>query len=319
MNNIKVSMLLVVKNAQNYIKDSIYSLINQGFKKDEFEIIIVDGKSNDKTKLIAKEILEKEKINYKILDNSKMILPAGWNIGIKEAKGKYIVRPDAHSKLLENYIKIGIEKLEKNDSLAGVGGILETYASSYIGKMIAKVLSNPIGVGSSLFRVGVKNDTYSDTAVYAVYKKEVLLKVGLFNETLTRNQDIDLHKRIMKLGYKFLTSPDMKAVYYSRTTLNKFLKQAFDNGFWVTYGKSGHLRHYIPMIFIFVLLVSAFISIKMLSIVLMLYFFAVMLSFIVKSKEFNLLNLMTLFILTFGLHLSYGIGSITGYIKRLLK
>jgi hypothetical protein len=57
----------------------------------------------------------------------------------------------------------------------------------------------------------------------------------------------------------------------------------------------------------------------MLSIVLMLYFFAVMLSFIVKSKEFNLLNLMTLFILTFGLHLSYGIGSITGYIKRLLK
>ena len=47
-------------------------------------------------------------------------------------------------------------------------GVLITKSETYTGNMIAKVLSNPIGVGASLFRVGVKEDTYSDTAVYAV-------------------------------------------------------------------------------------------------------------------------------------------------------
>ena len=316
MNNILVSMLLVVRNAESYIEKSLYSLINQGFKKDEFEIIVIDGMSEDKTKEIAKNILEKENINYKIIDNPKLNLPSGWNLGINLANGEYIVRPDAHAELLDDYVKIGIEKLEKDSKLAAVGGVLITKSNTYIGKLIAKVLSNPIGVGTSLFRIGVKKDTISDTAVYAVYRKEILEKVGGFNENLTRNQDIDLHKRIQNLGFYFITTPDMRAIYYSRTNLKKFIKQAYENGFWVTYGKSGHFRHLIPLLFLITIFISIFISSKLFFLIMGIYLLAVAFAYIYKSKEKNIMNLIVLSILTFILHTFYGLGSLIGIIKR---
>jgi len=317
-NKYLVSILLVVRNAQNYIKNSIYSVINQGLDKNEYEVLIIDGMSSDNTKQIAQEILEKEKINYKIIENPQLNLASGWNLGIKNAEGEYVIRPDAHSELLFGYIKNGIKKLEQNPKLAGVGGILITKANSFLGEMIAKVLSNPIGVGASLFRVGVKKDTISDTAVYAVYRKKIIEKVGLFNENLIRNQDIDLHKRIKELGYELLTSPEMKAVYYSRTNIKKFLKQAFDNGFWVIYGDSGHFRHFVPLLFIIGLILGLFIY-KIELVIFSLYIPLVIFSFIKKSKVYNPLKLIILLILTFLLHISYGIGSLIGLLKKGVK
>ncbi len=312
--NILVSMLIVVRNAEFYIVKSIKSLIDQGFEKEKYEIIIVDGLSSDNTVKVAKKYLDENSINYKILENKQKTLACGWNIGLKASEGEYVVRPDAHAELLDGYVKTGIKKLEENDSLASVGGVLLTKSSTYIGKMIAKVLSNPIGVGASLFRVGVKKDTYSDTAVYAVYKKKIFEEVGFFDESLQRNQDIDLHLRISEKGYRFLTSPDMEAAYYSRATLKKFIFQAYDNGFWVTYGKSGHLRHMIPMFFLLFVIVSLFS--KNLQIVLYpLYLVAVVFAYIVKSKEYNPLNLLVLLSLTFALHISYGFGSLVGVFK----
>jgi len=311
-------MLIVVRNAKSNIVESIKSLINQGFEKKHYEIIIVDGLSTDNTIKVARQYLDNNSINYKILENKKKTLATGWNIGIKASEGKYIVRPDAHAELLDGYVKNGIKKLENDESLASAGGVLITKSSSYMGNMIAKVLSNPIGVGASLFRVGVKEDTYSDTAVYAVYRKRVFDEVGLFNESLQRNQDIDLHLRISQNGYKFLTSPDMKAIYYSRTSLKKFISQAYDNGYWVTYGKSGHFRHMIPMFFLLSVIVSIFL--KNLQIILYpLYILTVMIAYVFKSKEYNPINLIILIILTFLLHSSYGLGSLVGLIKRLIK
>lgn len=315
---ILVSMLIIVRNAESYIVKSIDSLINQGLKKDEYEIIIVDGLSSDNTIKIAKKYLEKNNINYRILENNKKTLASGWNIGLKASKGEYVVRPDAHAELLEGYVKTAINKLQQDKSLMAVGGILITKSSKYMGNMIAKVLSNPIGVGSSLFRIGVKKDTYSDTAVYAVYKKRIFEEIGFFDESLERNQDINLHLRILQKDYKILTSPDMKAVYYNRTTLKKFILQAYQNGFWVTYGKSGHLRHMIPMLFLFSIIVSLFSKILQL-ILYPLYFIVILFAYILKSKEYNPINLLVLLILTFTLHISYGFGSLVGLIKRFWR
>lgn len=315
--NILVSMLIVVRNAESDIVESIKSLINQRFEKKQYEIIIIDGLSTDNTIKIARQYLDNNSINYKILENKNKTLATGWNIGIKASSGKYVVRPDAHAELLNGYVENGIKKLRNDESLASVGGVLITKSSSYMGNMIAKVLSNPIGVGASLFRVGVKEDTYSDTAVYAVYKKEIFDKVGLFDESLERNQDIDLHMRISEKGYRFLTSPEMKAVYYSRTSLKKFISQAYDNGYWVTYGKSGHFRHMIPMLFLLLMIISLFSKILKLTIY-PLYIGVVIFSYIIKSKEYNPLNLLVLLGLTFLLHLSYGFGSLVGLIKRNL-
>ncbi len=313
---IDITMLIVTRNSSKYIKSSIESLIKQGYKKEEYEIIIVDGMSDDDTVEIAKNYLNSQNINYKIIKNPSKTLAAGWNLGIKNSQGKYIVRVDAHAELLDSYVKIGVKKLQSDKNIGAVGGVLITKSQNYLGKMIAKVLSNPIGVGNSLFRIGIKKDVFTDTAVYAVYKKEVFKKIGLFNENLDRNQDIDLHKRMLKKGYKILTTPQMRAVYYNRTTMKKFIEQAFKNGFWVVYGKSGHFRHLAPLFFVLGILLSFLIP-QLTLLLVSFYTIVVILFYIFKSQEKNILNLIVLSILTFLLHISYGIGSIFGFFKLI--
>jgi glycosyltransferase involved in cell wall biosynthesis len=311
-----VSMIIVTRNASQHIHNCLTSLIDQGFKNDEYEIIICDGNSDDDTIAKAKNILISKNIDYLILENENKILATGWNIAIKKARGKYVVRPDAHAVLQSGYVKTGISKLENDVNVVCVGGVLITKSDSYIGGLIAKVLSNPIGVGNSLFRVGVKKDTYSDTAVFAVYRRSIFDVCGYFDIKLERNQDIDLHKRIIRKGYKLVTSPDMIAHYFSRSNIKAFLRQAFSNGLWIVKSRQFHLRHILPLIFIVSLLLVVIMNVNLALFGLLIYAIIVEISFILK-KTYDIVKLQFLMLLTFGLHISYGLGSVMGFLDRL--
>lgn len=313
-----VSVIIVTRNSEENINNCIQSIINQFTHSLSWELLIIDGGSIDKTKEKAIEYLKSTDIKYRILDNPQKNLATGWNLGIKEAKGKYIVRPDAHSELLADYITNGIKKLEIDDKLAAVGGTLTTKSKTFLGKLIAFVLSNPIGVGYSLFRIGVTFDTYTNTVVYAIYRKSIFEEIGGLNESLERNQDIDLHKRIIGAGYKLLTAKNMKAVYYSRTNIKKFLNQGFQNGHWVTRGNTRHFNHLIPMLFVVFMILISFVNLKFFFTLVFFHFLISILFFVCYSNVYNPAKLFILWILTFSLHTFYGFGSLWGIYKRLL-
>ena len=314
-NNFDISMIIVSLNAENFIVDAIKSLLSQGLDKDSFEIIIVDGHSSDQTVELSKSFLDKNDVNYHILNNKKKILSAGWNLGLKSSKGDYVIRIDAHSEIQPGYIMSGVTKLKNQSKLAGVGGVIQTTSNSFIGDRISTVLSSKIAVGSSLFRVGVTKDTITDTAVYAVYKREVFEMYGFFDESLKRNQDIDFHKRLTSSGLILITSPDMRAKYHSRSSVLKFVKQAFSNGFWVVNSKGFYLRHLAPLGFTSILFFLLLLN-KGGFIVFILIYLAVVFLFLLKVK---IVNSMIETLLTFLLHIFYGIGSIYGLIKKLSR
>lgn len=312
-----VSVIIVARNAEKNIISCVDSILNQFEEGDQWELIIVDGLSTDKTKEIVIDYLSHKNVVYRIENNTRKTLASGWNMAIQLAQGEYIIRPDAHAELLEGYVKTGIEYLRKNDAIAAVGGTLNTIADSFIGRMIAMVLSNPMGVGRSLFRIGVTKDTYTNTAVYAVYRKKIFEIIGDFNEKLNRNQDIELHQRITNAGYKFLTSAYMKATYHSRTTFCKFLKQGFWNGYWIIKSHSFYINHLIPLVFLLSLIISSLISFSLFYFILFFHLILGCIAFIWKSKMYNPLKLIVLEGLTISLHLIYGIGSLYGLLRLL--
>ena len=59
----KISVLMCTYNGEKYVKEQLYSIINQTFKPNE--IIIVDDNSKDNTVSICKRILEENDIEYK--------------------------------------------------------------------------------------------------------------------------------------------------------------------------------------------------------------------------------------------------------------
>ena len=80
-----VTAMIVVRNEEKYIEKCLKSLLEQEY--ENYEILVVDGESTDKTLEKIDSIIKKyNKISLKVLKNEKRILASGWNIGIKNAR-----------------------------------------------------------------------------------------------------------------------------------------------------------------------------------------------------------------------------------------
>lgn len=323
-----VSALLVTRNEQRYIEQAILSLIHQSYPKERYEIIVIDGESSDQTIEIVEKLIKVYNTEYfdmRLLNNPSRVLAAGWNIGIKAAKGEFVIRIDAHAKAEADVIEKSVDTLLSIQDAVCVGGKLITQSIEGDNGIIAKVLSSPFGVGNSSFRVS-DVPGYADTAVYGLYRKDIFEKVGYFNEHYTRNQDIELHARIKKAGYKFYFNPTIVTTYYSRNTISKMMSQAYGNGMWnmvLIKNRSAALsiRHIIPFVFVSYLLISMalgfvhrFFWIQEAAVVI-LHLSLGVLQAIKKTNHIKEIILMPwLFML---LHISYGTGYLAGLFKSI--
>ncbi len=249
----KISLIIVSRNSEEYIAKSLHSLVNQkSIESEDAEILIIDGLSTDRTKEIAYEILSTRNILYKIIDNPKKILAAGWNLAIKASDAKYVCRIDAHSELPEDYVAKSITFLENSNSdIVGIGGYLINHATTEFGEIVSSFYDCIFGVGNSPFRIKGNGVIESDTAVFAVYRKEIFDNLGYFNESLDRNQDIDFHKRLRKNNLRLMTDYSLPIKYYVRSDLKSFLKKSYNDGYWIIKSKSFYFRHLIPLLFFF--------------------------------------------------------------------
>lgn len=325
-----VTAMIVVRNEENYIEPALRSFLDQDYPKDRYEIIIIDGMSEDNTINKVKEVAEKYRkngieVDIRYFENPKKLLAAGWNIGIKEAKGEYVVRIDAHSQADKSLISKCVNVLNEKPDVVCVGGRLETEPLTEKGKVIADVLSSPFGVGDSKFRYANKSG-YVDTVAYGMYRKEIFQKAGYFNEQFTRNQDNDMHGRIKKCGGKFYLDVSIKNIYHSRETVKGMMKQAFGNGKWIIIGakksesKQGiSLRHLIPLFFVaanIILIISGiFFKISRWAMAAMYILYIGMAVVFAFKKSRNVLNVLKMCVYYWLLHISYGIGSLLSIFK----
>jgi len=321
-----VSIIIPCRNEKKYIVRCLDSIIAQNYPKDNLEVLVVDGGSTDGTREIVKEYIQKYPF-MKLLNNPRRAVPIALNIGIKEVKGEVIMRMDAHNAYEKNYISKCIKYLKKYD-VDNVGGICITLpgANTILVRSIALTLSHPFGVGNSYFRIGLKKPRFVDTVPFGCYKKEVFEKIGLFNEELIRNQDIEFNLRLKKAGGKILLVPDITSYYHARSTLKAFVKQNFQNGFWVIYSTKFvkipfSIRHLVPFFFVVSLMGSLILSLFFRPFI---YLFAFIFgSYFILNVFFstqlclkNGLKYLPTLILSFStLHFSYGFGSIWGFIK----
>ena len=316
------SIIIACRNEEKHIKKCLDSLIDQNCHESNNEIVVVDGMSDDKTREVVKKIqILNPKSNIKLLDNPKRFNSFGFNIGIKEARGDIIIIFGAHSTADKNFISKNIEYLKKTQADC-VGGPIETIGKSFVGKIISFVLSSPFGIGGAKFRYSQK-EGYVDTVAYGAYEKDVFEKIGLFDERLIRNHDIEFNTRLIKSGGKIFMTPEIKSYYYCPNSIIRFSKQGFSNGLWNIYTSklmpgSLRLRHFVPLCFVTGLLGSILISLFspigkwLLCLMVFLYIIGDLLFSLKISFRKGLKYLLPLPIFFFVLHFSYGLGSLWG-------
>jgi glycosyltransferase involved in cell wall biosynthesis len=122
---IQVSFIIPTLNAQKVIKKCLDSIIKQDFPKSQYEILIIDGGSIDKTISIAK------KYNAKVYQNPLKTAEAGKAIGIHQAHGKYICLIDSDNILTnKNWLKKMLYPFTENSKIIGTEPIKFTYRKS---------------------------------------------------------------------------------------------------------------------------------------------------------------------------------------------
>jgi succinoglycan biosynthesis protein ExoA len=263
-----VSVLVVVRNGCADIIGVLDSIRQQDYRP--LEVLIVDGMSDDGTRaLVERQISSDPDFSIRLLDNPGRIQATGWNVGIRAAGGNYVLRIDAvHCRLQPNYIHCCLEKLLElqhgDPSVAATGGrrLSVDRAETAWSKAIAAAQSCRFGVGSAAYRLDAEAG-FKDTLGIPLYDRNILLRVGLFDESLGRSEDNYLHAQLRWQGFKLYFIPDVVAIYHPRTTLSGLASQMFHNGWWVSatilrkrsfpFGT----RHLIPFVFYLALTVLA--------------------------------------------------------------
>ena len=101
----KVSVIIPVYNRQNYVQECIESILAQTY--DNFEIILIDDGSSDRTVAICREMAEKD-ARIKVLEQQHRGVSAARNVGIETANGEYLFFIDSddviHPQLIETFV-----------------------------------------------------------------------------------------------------------------------------------------------------------------------------------------------------------------------
>ena len=196
---IDVSVIMAVKNNKiNYLEQSIESILNQTLKNFEF-IIIADG-SNIETLKILNYYEKKDSRIILVTQKINKGLAYSLNIAIKKSKSKYLVRQDYDDISIPERLAVLLKFFKKrNLAVCGSSVYKINYKNSIIGKLQRK-----LSVNNHKKKLEFLN-TLSHSSV--IMNKEIIIKIGLYNEKLECSQDYDLWQRVVAF-YNIASVPE---------------------------------------------------------------------------------------------------------------
>lgn len=247
-----VSVIIPMRNEEEYIAQCLKSVVDQEYPKDLMEVLVVDGMSQDSSREIVSDIANRCRF-VTLLHNPKQVKAAALNKGIAESCGQLILPVDAHCFIDRDYISECVNALQKTDA-ANVGGVVFPIGTTFVQQAIGLGMSSFFGIGSGRFH-DRENGLFLDTVSFGAYRREVFEKIGLYDEEADYGEDDELNLRLIKSGSKIFLSPKIKSRYYPRSSLSALWKQYYNFGYGKVrtirkHGRPASLRHLVPAIFV---------------------------------------------------------------------
>ncbi len=185
------SIIIPTLNEEKFLPHLLDSLVAQTNK--DFEVIVVDGKSKDKTIFVAQTY--SKKLSSLTIVSSKRGLPLQRNVGAKAARGEWFIFSDADSVLMPYFIERaeGFIKEEnpsvfttwfQPDSSINKDAIFTLLSNLFIESMLS--FKRPFPQGP-----------------LACFRRETFEMIGGYDETHQYHEDIDLGLRLRKKGVPF--------------------------------------------------------------------------------------------------------------------
>jgi succinoglycan biosynthesis protein ExoA len=224
-----VSVVMPVLNEERHLEAAIRRVLDQDYP-GELEVIIAVGPSSDGTREIAAALSAVDP-RIRVVDNPAARTPAALNLGIAASQHEIIVRVDGHGELTDGYIRRAVELLHETGA-ANVGGVMDARGTTPFEEAVATAYTTRLGLGGSAFHLADSSAAEAETVFLGVFRKEALVAVGGFDETMHRAQDWELNYRLRTSGHKIWFSPELRVTYRPRSTLGALMRQMYETGTW---------------------------------------------------------------------------------------
>ncbi|MCK5310277.1 MAG: glycosyltransferase [Thermoplasmata archaeon] len=216
----KLSVVVITRNADFFMRDCMDSLVHQSVKP--LEVLVVDANSTDKTQDIVKEYAADWPF-VKLLEHPGT-RGEGRNFGAEKAQGDIVAFIDADAIAHALWVEELIKAMENADVVAG-----REVRLGYHGF-------------TTLKRVGMLHKGVDITypSVNLAYRKTAFEAIEGFDPWFKEAEEVDLNYRAVDAGYRLIYWKKAIVYHNARSTFTGFFKQSF----WYGFGrKELSLRH----------------------------------------------------------------------------
>lgn len=336
-----ISLGVVAYNEEKALPALLEEICAQDIDHGMVEVVLVNSDSSDGTRACMEQFATKNAqmgaaegfgfARVQVLDNPKRIQSAGWNVAIENFTGDALVRVDAHASIPADFLSATVAVLNEGEDVCG--GMRPTMIEPGQETPWRQVLylAEESAFGSSVadYRRACE-PRYVNSLFHAAYRREVLEKVGLFNEMLLRTEDNDFHYRIRQAGYQIKLDPRIISKQFIRSSLGRMLKQKHGNGYWIgrtVFVQPGCLQvyHFAPFVLVMGALIMALVGLgfSWMPFLVCLALYAVLCCLLsvyaVSQSDQKNICMIALPLVFAGIHLSYGIGTLSGLVKGLIS
>lgn len=182
------SVIIPTLNEEKYLPKLLSDLTKQG--SNIFEVIVVDGNSDDETKKNSKVFSKKLKLSF--YDNLKRNVAYQRNLGASKASGEYLVFLDADTRIKANFIKKLKFEIEKKKGLLFLPALVPE-KNNYQDKLM-------FNITNSLVDLSQKIGKPFSSGGSMIVQKDFFKIIGGFNEKLFISEDHELIQRAFKYG-----------------------------------------------------------------------------------------------------------------------
>lgn len=217
-----------VYNGERYLKDCIYSILNQTYTN--FEFLIIDDDSKDNTLEILEEFKKKDSRIKVYKNNENKGLTKNLNYLIKHSEGNLIARMDsddiAFSERFEKQVKYLTDHPDVD--IIGSSAIDIDENNKQIRKRTVPIKNDDIK------KMMLKLDPFIHPTV--MFRKKSLEKINFYDERYRTSQDYDMWFRAMSVGLNFYNIEEPLLYYRYESNYTKKRKMKFRiNDFKIRY------------------------------------------------------------------------------------
>ncbi len=236
--SIKVTVGIVARNEEEYLARTLQSLVDQDFPSEDYEILVVDGNSQDRSREVACQVLQGSGLQHAVYNekdygSSGLCFARNLVIDQSNPQSRYIAYTDADCIVAPDWLGTLYQAVEgSGEDVAGAGGPRLIAPTSSKKELVINAFITSLVASGGNPAFSQRGVTYLESIpnYNAIYKKEVISKFR-YDESLIITDDHEINYRLHQEGYLFLYVPQARVYHRETDSVGQFTENMFRYGF----------------------------------------------------------------------------------------